>query len=453
MTKGFKAFRAVGSVTQLAMRLVLSPHAIEEAMRRALVSFKRHRGVVCWRFGDTRNGCLRRLDGQPLKINGQRVKAEAETQEASWHGLIGIADVLANDCRDVLLTIEGSKDALAALHFADAQSRLSEVGLVAGLGAGVKLLPDDVEKFRGRRVRIFGDADPAGQQAVSRVGKQLLPVADEVQIFSLAGLHCDDASLVKDLFDLSRIDYDDFEANRDLWSITDLESRGERVRVLTEKDEVFSFPFSPPHGSPESHGFLVYPVSSSQKLEKELIDLATRHACTAPNTAKRQRWNLLRDVAAVQKRISRKLEPAELTKPFDDWHRVSQLYLDPEKTRDDYFALFLGELGKGRVPKGEGEVLKKALASIAILSLDELPEIPDVPESWRWVAALHRELARQSTNGTYFLGCRDTAKAHRSLNKDSANAVNRALAQLGVISFVQIGEARPGGNASEFRYI
>jgi hypothetical protein len=65
------------------------------------------------------------------------------------------------------MPIEGSKDALTAVHFADAEGRLSQIGVVAALGAGVKPLPDDVEKFRGRRVRIFGDADPAGEEAVS----------------------------------------------------------------------------------------------------------------------------------------------------------------------------------------------------------------------------------------------------------------------------------------------
>jgi hypothetical protein len=438
---------------ELAAELAISRQAIEEAIRRGLLSFVKHRNSHCWRFGDSGNASFRRLDGQPFRINGESVKAKAETHGISWHRLIGLDDVLANDYRDVLLIIEGSKDALAALHLADAESRLSEVGLVAGLGAGIRLLPDDVGKFHGRRVRIFGDADPAGQQTVFRVGKQLLLVADEVQIFSLTGLHCDDGSLVKDLFDLSRIDYDDFEANRDLWSITDLESRGERVRVLTEKDEVFSFPFSPPHGSPESHGFPVYPVSNCQDLEKEFAELAKRHVCSAPDTAKKQRWNLLRDVAAVQKRILRKLTPSELMKTFEIWYSNSLPNLDPKKTRDDYFALFFAELGKVRVPTGEGEALQKALAGISTLSLSELPEISDVPESWRWVAALHRQLARQSANGTYFLSCRAAAKACLVLNKDSANAINRALEQLGVLSMVKIGEMRAGGKSSEFRYL
>jgi hypothetical protein len=296
---------------ELATQLLISPEAIDEAMQRGLLTFLRHRNALCWRFGDSRNGCLRRLDGHPFKINGECVKAKAETRGESWHRLIGLDDVVANDRREILLIVEGSKDGLAALHFADVEGRLSQIGIVVALGAGIKLLSEDVEKFRGRRVRIFGDADATGENAASRIGQQLAPVADEVQIFNLAGLHCEEGSLVKDLFDLSRIDYDDFEANRDLWSITDLDSKGERVNVLTREHEFLFSPPPLPHVSPEFH---VYPVSSSEELEKELEELAQRNACTARDTARKRRFQLLRDLAAVEKRIARKLSPDELIK-------------------------------------------------------------------------------------------------------------------------------------------
>jgi len=127
--------------------------------------------------------------------------------------------------------------------------------------------------------------------------------------------------------------------------------------------------------------------------------------------------------------------------------------LDPKKARDDYVTAYFSELGKVRVPSGEGGALNRALDRISSVPPVDLPELADAPESWRKVATLHRELARQSANGTYFLGCRDAAKAHHSLNKDSANNVNHALAQLGVIVPVRVGDARPGGKASEFRYL
>jgi len=444
------------SPDELAAQINLSPQAVSEATRRGFITFKKHRRVPCWRFGDTRNGCFRRLDGKPFQINGDRVKAEAETRGDAWHRLIGLDEVLTNDRREILLVTEGSKDALAALHFADAEGRLSSVGLVAALGSGVNLCVDDVEKFRGRRVRIFGDADATGQETVSRVAKQLLPVAEQVQIFNLGDLHCQDGSLVKDLFDLSRIDYDDFETNLDLWSVTDLNSKGERVSVLRNEHEFFFLPSPLPHVSPESHGFPVYPVSSSQELEKELEELALRNACTERDTARPRRWQLERDLKAVEKRVARELNPEELILTFEKWYSLSRPHLDPKKTRDDYLAKFLGELGKVRVPTGEGQALKKALEHVWTLSVAELPILPgmvEAPEKWRRLAALHRELARQSANGTYFLTCRDAAKAHPGLNKDSALNINGALEQLGVIKCERIGDPRPGGKASEFRYL
>ena len=441
------------AANELTARLAISPQAIKEAIRRGLLTFVRHRNCRSWRFGDSRNGSFRRIDGEPFRINCDCVKAEAETRETEWHRLIGIDDAVANDRRDVLLIPEGSKDALAALHFADAEGTLERIGVVAALGAGVVPLAEDIEHFRGRRVRIIGDVDEAGVEAATRIGKSLAPVAEDVQVFSLAELHRDDGSQVKDLFDLSRIDYDDFESNRDLWSITDLDSKRDRTTIISDKHEFFPSPLFPPHGSPESHGFHVYPVSNPPELEEVLEELAARNACTEHNTAKQRRWQLARDLIAVEKRIGRKLNPGELMRAFNHWYETSLPHLDPKKSWDDYCGAFLAELGKVRVPTGGGETLKTALARISVSVLPEIPGRPDAPASWRYLAALHRELSRQSGNGTYFLSCRNAAQAHPSLNKDSANKITWALVRLGMISIVRVGGQRPGAKASEFRYL
>jgi hypothetical protein len=123
---------------------------------------------------------------------------------------------------------------------------------------------------------------------------------------------------------------------------------------------------------------------------------------------------------------------------FVEWHRLTRPFLDPQKTRDDYLAAFLAELGKVRVPTGEGDTLKKALEHVSTLSVSELPEIPgmpDAPESWRRIAGLHRELSRRSTNKnkTYFLSCRDAAKAYPGLSHQAAYTINLALEQVGVV--------------------
>jgi hypothetical protein len=235
------------------------------------------------------------------------------------------------------------------------------------------------------------------------------------------------------------------------------------------------FPASAPHRSheyprfpqspkcPESPVSLVSPVSNGQGLtetapSKELEGLAARNACIEHNTARKRRWQLARDMRAVEKRIDRPLSSAELILAFDEWHRFSQTYLDPAKTREDYLAMFLGQLGKVRVPTGEGDTLKKALEHVSRLPAAELPVIPDyanAPERWRRIAALHRELSRRSTktNKTYFLGCRDAASVFPGLSHQAAYNINLALARLGVIEIVRVGAACPNGKASEFRYL
>jgi len=119
-------------------------------------------------------------------------------------------------------------------------------------------------------------------------------------------------------------------------------------------------------------------------------------------------------------------------------------------------AAFLAGLGKVRVPTGEGDTVNKAPEAVSKLSSSELPVtpgMPEAPENFRRVAALHRQLSRLCGGNTYFLSCRDTAKAFPGLTHQRAYNINLALAQLGVIKIVRVGDAQPNGRASKFRYL
>jgi CHC2 zinc finger len=218
-----------------------------------------------------------------------------------------------------------------------------------------------------------------------------------------------------------------------------------------------SHEYPKPPESPRSHEYPVYPVSNGQGLEKELKALAVRNACIERSTARNRRWQLVRDLRAVEVRLRRELDTAELILTFNEWHRLSHPFLDPAKTRDDYLAAFLAELRKVRVPTGEGDTIKKAREAVLKLSDSELPVIPgmpDAPESCRRLAALHRELSRLAANGTYFLSYRDAAKVCDGLSHQFAHTITFALARLGVIKIVRKGRARlNGGKAAEFRYL
>ena len=208
--------------------------------------------------------------------------------------------------------------------------------------------------------------------------------------------------------------------------------------------------------SPEYPESLVYPVSNGQGLQKALKELGARNACNERITVKKGLWQLARDLRALEKQSGRKLSNSELMLVFDEWHRLSQPFLDPAKTRDDYLEAFLAKPAKVRIPTGEGDTLNKALETVAKLSPDELPVIPEIPhasERLRRVAALHRELSRLCGGKTYFLTCRDTAKVFPGLSHQAAWNINDALAQLGVIEVVRGGDPHPGGRASQFRYL
>jgi len=203
----------------------------------------------------------------------------------------------------------------------------------------------------------------------------------------------------------------------------------------------------------------VYPMSNGQAPEKALKALVVRNACTQRNTTRKKRWQLVRDLKAVEKGIGRELHIGELMIVFDAWYRLSRQFLDPAKTRDAYLAAFLKELRKVRVPTGEGDTLNKALDAVSKLTDSELPVIPglpDAPESWRRLPALHCDLSSRSTrkNKTYFLTYRDAAKAGNGLSHQLTYVITFAFDWLGIIKVVDKGHARPsGGKAAEFRYI
>ena len=462
-----------GSADELAAQLMISPDAVTEAVRRGLVRFEKHRRVACWRFGDTRNGCWRPLGGRPFKINGERVKAKAETRGEAWHRLIGLDDVLANDRRDILLVVEGSKDALAALHFADAEEKLSSVGVVAALSASVNLLADDVEKFYGRRVRIFGDADAAGEHAADRIGQQLASVAAEVQIFSLAGLNRDDGEPAKDLFDVTRIDVDDFERERDVWSISDLSWRGPRVRVVEQKPDFFSsgtnnvrllvnktachYTLSVTKDNQRS-------TNDNQGWEGEeeektsiatLLEIAVSLACHEKAKGHRAQFELARYVRRFEIETGRPLNNEQLRDVHQRWFSASTA-LPEETTEAEAFGDFIDRLRKVRViPGTAGDTLQLAKERARTLPLPEIPGFPDAPEPMRRIAALHRELQRVTDTAPHFCTAEDAREFAALKHKIEAHRIQQRLAddRLGVLRCVKPGDRHKGGKPTLWLYL
>jgi hypothetical protein len=92
-------------------------------------------------------------------------------------------------------------------------------------------------------------------------------------------------------------------------------------------------------------------------------------------------------------------------------------------------------------PFKEPSRFKKALEAVSKLLVSELPAIPAMPqaaESWRRIAALHRELSRLSTKKekTYFLSYGDAAKVFSGLSHQTAYNITPTLGRFGVIKIV-----------------
>lgn len=230
----------------------------------------------------------------------------------------------------------------------------------------------------------------------------------------------------------------------------------------TDKQSIASHELSGCHERPVRLSICVSesPVSEGQVVSEEgeavLKALAAQNACTDPNTGRKRLWKLLRDLKGIEEGTGRELEIGDILMVFNEWYRQSQALLDLAKTYDDYLTEFLAGFSKVRVPTGKGDTINKALAAVAQLSLSELPIIPGLPnasEAMRRVAGLHREIWRLTGGNTYFLGCRDAAKAWPGLTYQKANQINRALARLRVIKIVSVGDDRPNGRATEFRYL
>ena len=212
-----------------------------------------------------------------------------------------------------------------------------------------------------------------------------------------------------------------------------------------------------PHVCHVCHVCPVSPVSKGQHLEAELKGLAGRNACTGSMRPEDNSWELARDLKAVPKRIGRKLSIPELMLTFDEWHRLSEPFLDAEKSRDQYWMNFLAQLQKVRVPAGEGTV-NEALQYASKLTEADLPAMLGYENAIepRKIAALHRELARRSKkkDKRYFLTYRHAAKVCNGLSHQQAHTITFALASVGVIEIVNKGKAGlNSGEAAEFRYL
>jgi hypothetical protein len=173
--------------------------------RKVLFSYPYPHQGRCWTITDNSRGnaVARRLDGKPfgdLDPETDEVRRRKSTciwgSEANWP--IGIAQATGFPA---IALCEGAPDFLAAFWLAYAGAVETLVAPVCMTGASCRIHEDALPMFRGKRVRMFGHADEAGQKAIQKWADQLESVQAEVDGFFFAGLLKADGSPVKDLND------------------------------------------------------------------------------------------------------------------------------------------------------------------------------------------------------------------------------------------------------------
>lgn len=204
-----------GHRERLATLRNVAPEAVALAVERGLVAFGEWRGVPAWFVCDRsrRVAQARRLDGALWWSGGPKAQT-LPGGSASWP--VGLPESAGFA---VVALCEGGPDLLAALHFAWCEDREADVAPVAMLGASQRIHADALPHFRGSRVRIFPHCDPAGHNAAREWTRQLRDAGATVDAFDLSSLRGVDGTPLKDLNDLTRLDADSFEADRNLWKL------------------------------------------------------------------------------------------------------------------------------------------------------------------------------------------------------------------------------------------
>jgi hypothetical protein len=420
------------SADELAAQLVIRSEAIEEAIRRGLLSFVEHRNSPCWRFGDSRNGSFRRLDGEPFRINGQRVKAEAETKGNAWHQLIGLADVVEHDRRFVIFVLEGSRDALAALELAHRAGLLCQVGIVMALGAGYRSIPTELRQLSGRKVLLIGDRDDAGCAAVRRVSHALMQVGVDHAVWNWNAFN---PSFGKDLFDLLKAD-------------------SQRKELLSAKYLTFFSFFSPSYGSTvqqfngSTHAGSSVPsrwFNSSTHIQELVVPFVVKKRGTGNALS----FALARTLRTYEVTNNAFLMDTEIDEIFQHWFRKSQPLLPPDANEEKSLAHFYKQIRRVRyLPCALDAALERASAS-------PLPNIAGLSTNALKVAALMRELQRDAGDKSFICPVNVIVKFVPLRFAEQAKRILLVLEKSGVIQCVERGRPHaPGvyGKSTVWRY-
>lgn len=152
---------------------------------------------------------FRRLDGEKWKTYNRetRQKEPAFKSDTLGNSKWPMGANLIGGRRCVAL-VEGAPDMLAAYRFLRTAGRLQDVAVVEAISASVRLHPDALPFFEGKRVRIFAHMDKedgkgrrAGWEAAGKWETELTEAGGEVDTWDFSDLRRADGEPVGDLND------------------------------------------------------------------------------------------------------------------------------------------------------------------------------------------------------------------------------------------------------------
>jgi hypothetical protein len=392
-----------------AVHRSIGPKTARELMRRGLL----HLNGVHWRYGDNSNhGVTRSLNDLDWKYS--------HTRGRGWHELIGLSDVVKNDRREVMLVIEGSKDALAAAEIARRKNTLHEVGILAALGSGYRPIASELEKLRDRIVMVIGDNDAAGRNATQIVSNELTDVKVEHSIWNWGN----DKS--KDLYEcLTRLDAQSTTTNGTSSVVEQL--RGSVVEQLSS--------FSPPSGSSTVQRFSGSTTQRQQLGEDELLRLIEPFIVTEKGTGNAKSFDLARAIKPKH------LSPMKVDQIFGLWFAKSRPMLPPDADQAKSVKHFYRQLKRVRFTESG---LSAAIERAGTSGLPDIPSLAHNEHAIR-LAALNRELQREAGDRPYICPVNIAQEFLKLRWPSQANYLQHMLEDEQVLECVQRGAPNKTG--------
>jgi hypothetical protein len=199
---------------QLSVRRTIAIVALVIACQRDFLRcFDDEINGRCWLFTDRRKKCAirRRLDNQPFQL-----RSGSSSKAAACFGADMTKPLGYEEARDypAFSVVEGGPNGLAAIAQAYAAGVEDLVAPIVMPCTGSNFHPESLESLKGKRGRIFPDADKSGREAAYRWAKQLFTAGIVVDGFDFGGLVQINGQPVSALNDFCKLDPDSDDKHR-----------------------------------------------------------------------------------------------------------------------------------------------------------------------------------------------------------------------------------------------